>query len=94
MSYKLLISTFIVIILAGFASGLYIGLTYTDGGTGDGSPILPSVEYVQRELNKVINPALFEPLVVDGVAGTKTIQAWQFYSTEWEAENEKKMCEK
>ncbi len=33
MSYKLLISTFIVIILAGFASGLYIGLTYKDGGT-------------------------------------------------------------
>ena len=33
MNTKLLISTFIVIILAGFASGLYIGLTYKDGGT-------------------------------------------------------------
>ena len=50
MSYKLLISTFIVIILAGFASGLYIGLTYTDGATervGQGSPsfIVPNDIY-------------------------------------------------
>ena len=49
----------------------------------------PSVEQVQSELNKVIDPVLFEYLVIDGVAGTKTIEAWQFYNTGWEAINER-----
>ena len=54
---------------------------------------LPSIESVQQKLNEVIDPSLFEPLEVDGVAGTKTIAAWQFYSTGWNAENERKLCE-
>jgi hypothetical protein len=48
----------------------------------------PSVEHVQREINRVINPALFQPLEVDGVAGSKTCEAWMFYSVGWEAYND------
>jgi hypothetical protein len=51
----------------------------------------PSIEQVQREVNKVINPALFQPLEVDGIAGARTVEAWSFYSVGWEAENERRM---
>ena len=51
---------------------------------------LPSVSYVQRELNKVISPFLFDQLEVDGVAGSKTCSAWMFYSTGWNAHNDRK----
>ena len=54
---------------------------------------LPSIEYVQETLNKVIDPALFPTLEIDGVAGSKTIEAWQFYSTGWNAYNERKFTE-
>ena len=47
---------------------------------------LPSVEYVQIELNKA-----GEDLVVDGVPGSKTVTAWAFRSTGWESQNERKL---
>ena len=57
---------------------------------------LPSIEQVQSDLNDIIDPLLFDKLEVDGVAGlgisdSKTVKAWSFYSTSWEAENERNL---
>lgn len=46
-----------------------------------------SVEQIQVDLNNE-----GENLIVDGVAGKLTIEAWMFRSTGWEAWNERILC--
>jgi hypothetical protein len=71
-----------------FIIGILIGMLVSNyTGEGHGCP-MPSVEYVQATINEH-KPDWDTPLVVDGVAGPKTVKDWMFYSTGWQANNER-----
>ena len=78
---KLYMGQFGALMLLAGAVGFGCGI-----GASSHSCPAPSVSHVQRELNKVVDP-LFPALEVDGVAGSKTVHAWMFYSTGWEEAN-------
>jgi hypothetical protein len=75
-------------LIIGFIAGIAITELCRDDardGEGQGRP-MPSIEYVQTLLNDH-----GEGLVVDGVAGTKTVAAWAYWSPTWQNMNEKEM---
>ncbi len=71
-----------------FNLGYWTGIGWTTYRHSCPSPhtrqtLKPSVELVQTMLNDC-----GESLDVDGLAGKKTVTAWMFHSTGWQAENE------